>query len=92
MSRSPVLPLLKFFSACDGFVGRAPRPAADPLVGLLETHHEPDQGSSADGGVRPTFGCGHVGQTIAFCRLSTVSSIRAKTGNFVTFYPFSSLL
>ena len=30
-----VLQHLDFFAACDDFVGRAPRPAADPLVGLL---------------------------------------------------------
>jgi len=26
------------------FVGRTPRPAADPLVGLLEAREKPDQG------------------------------------------------
>src|ERR1035441_1734828 len=40
------------------FVGRAPWPAADPLVGLLEHRKSRTRGSGADGGVRPTFGCG----------------------------------
>ena len=36
-------------------VGRAPRPAADPLVGLLEHRKSRTPGSSADEGVGPTF-------------------------------------
>ena len=36
-------------------VGRAPWPVADPLVGLHRRQQELDQGSSVDGGVRPTF-------------------------------------
>jgi hypothetical protein len=38
------------------FVGRAPWPADDPLVGLLEHRKSRTRGSGADGGVRPTFG------------------------------------
>src|ERR1035441_118317 len=37
------------------FVGRAPWPAADPLVGLLEHRKSRTRGSGADEGVRPTF-------------------------------------
>jgi hypothetical protein len=35
-------------------VGRAPWPAADPLVGLPERTKSRTRGSGADGGVRPT--------------------------------------
>jgi hypothetical protein len=35
-------------------VGRASRPAADLPVGLFGQPKKPDQGSSADEGVRPT--------------------------------------
>jgi TatD DNase family protein len=48
-------------------VGRAPWPAADPLVGLLEHRKSRTRGSGADGGVRPTSGsgsCGSVGQAV----------------------------
>jgi hypothetical protein len=55
------------FAACDDFVGRAPWPAADPLVGLLGRSQSRTRGSGADEGVRPTFwlrrSC-HVGQAI----------------------------
>jgi hypothetical protein len=37
------------------FVGQAPWPAADPLVGLLGRRKSRTRGSGADGGVRPTF-------------------------------------
>jgi hypothetical protein len=50
------------------FVGRAPWPAVDPLVDLLERRKGRTRGSGADGGVRPTFGCGYaafVGQTLS---------------------------
>jgi hypothetical protein len=40
-------------------VGRAPGPAADPLVGLLGPSRSRTRGSGADAGVRPTFGCGY---------------------------------
>src|ERR1039457_1741016 len=36
-------------------VGRAPWPAADPLVGLLGRTKSRTRGSGADEGVRPTF-------------------------------------
>jgi hypothetical protein len=45
-------------AAFDDSVGLAPRPADDPLVGLLEHRKSRTRGSGADGGVRPTFGCG----------------------------------
>ena len=38
-------------------VGRAPWPAADPLVGLLARTKSRTRGSGADEGVRPTLGC-----------------------------------
>ena len=56
------------FAACDDFVGRAPWPAVDPLVDLLERRKGRTRGAGADGGVRPTFGCGYaafVGQTLS---------------------------
>jgi len=53
-----VLHHARTFAAWDDFVGRAPRPAADPLVGLLEHTKSRTRGAGADGGVRPTFGCG----------------------------------
>jgi hypothetical protein len=40
-------------------VGRAPRPAVDPLVDLLKHRKSRTKGSGADVGVRPTFGCGY---------------------------------
>ena len=40
-------------------VGRAPWPAADPLVGLLGRRKSRTRGSGADEGVRPTLGCGY---------------------------------
>src|SRR6266699_7068179 len=40
-------------------VGRAPWPAADPLVGPLGRRKSRTRGSGADEGVRPTFGCGY---------------------------------
>src|ERR1019366_469073 len=43
----------------DDFVGRAPRPAADPLVGLLEHTKSRTRWSGPDEGVRPTFVCGY---------------------------------
>jgi mono/diheme cytochrome c family protein len=39
----------------DNFVGQAPWPAADPLVGLLERSKSRTGGSGADAGVRPTI-------------------------------------
>jgi hypothetical protein len=39
-------------------VGWAPRPAADPLDGLLARTKSRTRGSGADAGVRPTSGCG----------------------------------
>jgi TatD DNase family protein len=42
------------FAARDDFVGRAPWPAADPLVGLPEHSKSRTRGSGADEGVRPT--------------------------------------
>jgi hypothetical protein len=56
--RAFVLQHSQTFAACNDFVGRAPWPAADPLVGPL----------------RPTFWlplCCYVGQTIVFCGLPT---------------------
>jgi TatD DNase family protein len=47
---------------CDDSVGRAPWPAADPLVGLPEDTKSRTRGSGADAGVRPT--CGSVGQAL----------------------------
>ena len=41
-------------AACDDSVGRAPWPAADPLVGLPEHSKSRTRGSGADEGVRPT--------------------------------------
>jgi hypothetical protein len=52
----------------DDFVGRAPWPAVDPLVDLLGHRKSRTRESGADGGVRPTFGCGStalVGQTLS---------------------------
>ena len=40
-------------------MGRAPRPAVDPLVDLHEHRKSRTKGSGADVGVRPTFGCGY---------------------------------
>jgi TatD DNase family protein len=45
---------------CDNSVGRAPWPAAYPLVGLPQDTKSRIRGSGADEGVRPT--CGSVGQ------------------------------
>ena len=47
--------LQQTFAACDDFVGRAPRPAVDPLVDLLDRRKSRTRGSGADEGVRPTF-------------------------------------
>jgi len=41
--------------ASGDLVGRAPWPAADPLVGPLECSKSRTGGSDADGGVRPKF-------------------------------------
>ena len=46
-------------AACDDLVGRTPWSAVDPLVDLLERRKSRTKGSGADGGVRPTFGCGY---------------------------------
>ena len=57
------------FAVRDDFVGRAPWPAADPLVGLFKHRQSRTRGSGADGGVRPTFWlrlCCSVVQTIVF--------------------------
>ena len=40
-------------AAFDDFVGRAPRPAADPLVGLLKRTKSRTRGSGADGASAP---------------------------------------
>ena len=40
---------------CEKIVGRAPRPAVDPLVDRLEHRKSRTRGSGADVGVRPTF-------------------------------------
>jgi TatD DNase family protein len=47
---------------CDNSVGRAPWPAAYPLVGLPEDTKSRTRGSGADEGVRPTWGS--VGQAV----------------------------
>ena len=44
----------EIFAACKDFVGRAPWPAADPLVGLPPREKSRTRGSGADEGVRPT--------------------------------------
>jgi hypothetical protein len=62
------------FAVRDDFVGRAPWPAADPLVGLFKHRQSRTRGSGADGGVRPTFWfrrCCSVVQTIVFRGLQT---------------------
>ena len=48
-------------AAWDDSVGRAPRPAVDPRVDLLQHRTSRTRGSGADGGVRPTS----VGQTLS---------------------------
>jgi hypothetical protein len=56
---------MRLFAACDDSVGRAPWPAADPLVGLFGCAKSRTRGSGADKGVRPTFRlplCSFVGQ------------------------------
>jgi hypothetical protein len=45
-------------AACHDFVGRAPWPAVDPLVDLLEYRKSRLKGSGADEGVGPTFAGG----------------------------------
>src|SRR5579859_2150890 len=45
----------QFVAARDDLVGRAPWPAADPLVGLLARRKSRTRGSGADEGVHPTF-------------------------------------
>ena len=50
-----VLHPTQFVAARDDFVGRAPWPAADPLVGLLKHSKSRTRGSGADEGVGPTF-------------------------------------
>src|ERR1035441_6677036 len=70
----------KHHDSDDDFVGRAPWPAADPLVGLLEHRKGRTRGSGADGGVRPTFGCGHAAWWGRRCRLPSPASREAGPG------------
>jgi hypothetical protein len=60
-------------------VGRAPWPAADPLVGLLGRSKSRTRGSGADEGVRPTFGCGSVALWGSFvsCSADFIGALRA---------------
>jgi len=46
------------FRSCNDFVGGPPGPRPTPWSPAC-THEEPTRGSGADGGVRPTFGCGY---------------------------------
>src|SRR5713101_9312219 len=58
----------EIFAARKDFVGRAPWPAADPLVGLPTREKSRTGGSGADEGVRPTVWlrlCCSAGQAVS---------------------------
>ena len=71
------------FAACDDLVGRAPRPAADPVVGLLKHAKNRTRGSGADEGVRPTFGRG----SVSACKRVAASPSRARQRDNESFIP-----
>jgi hypothetical protein len=71
MSTEGTTPLLKPPQSTTIPWGGPPWPAVDPLVGLLEPTKSRTRGSGADGGARPTFGCGYAALWDRRFRLST---------------------